>query len=392
MANGFNATERPTLRFGEDGHFSVMQISDVQDTGGLHPRSVELLTAALDREKPDFVILTGDQIKGYGMELKFASPAKRIEIIRQTLDELLELFDERNIPFSFVFGNHDHDAPMAPQEQVEYYQRDPLCLAQDSPEGVPGYANHVIPVMDAKGEKAELLFYLLDSHGPKGLGYSPLEAGQVDWYRQQRDEWAEKSGGPVPSMLYMHVPVEEIIELYRAVPKMPGALEGFGSHSGQFYILDKSKVAPGSYMGELPSSPDENAGLFDAALERGEMLGMFFGHDHKNGFHGDVRGITLGYAPGAGYSTYGPGRKRGVRMFRFDEKDLHNAQTYVVTDEQILGEENDLDWKVKVLMDMQPSSFGGLKPMFRKMSIVGSLAAVSTAALVVSSKIKPKKK
>ncbi len=383
--------ERPTLRFHENGRFSVMQISDIQDSNGLHSRTVEMLNAVLDKEKPDFVVLTGDQIMGYSLALKFAKDEERRQMITKTIDQLLEPLSARGIPFSFNFGNHDHDAPMEPQAQVRYYQENPLCLAQESPEGVPGYANHVIPVQSSKADKAALLVYMLDSHGPAGLGYSPLDPAQVDWYRAQRDDYAEKNGGYVPSMLYMHVPVEEILELYKEVPRSPGALEGFRNHAGKFYKLDRDKVVRGSFMGELPSSPDVNAGLFDAALEKGEMLGMFFGHDHKNGFSGNVRGIDLGYSPGAGYSSYGPGRKRGVRMFRFDENDMKNYETYLVTDEMILPPDYDLDMRTKVLIDMQPSSFGSLRPYLRQVSLVASLAAASAIALGISKKINPKK-
>jgi len=350
------------LRFGADGKFAVMQISDIQECGALHPRGLRLIEAALDIERPDIVVFTGDQLMGYSPRLKFAGPAKRMALITRTIDDITAPLEKRGIPFTVAFGNHDHDAPIPGDEQLRLYRRSALCLAQDSPAGVPGCANHVLPVLDSKGGRAALLLYMLDTHGPAGLGYTPLDAAQVDWYRQTRDAYAEN--GYVPSVLFQHVPVEEIIELYREVPRSKGALEGYRNYRGKHFVLDDSRAV--GFMGELPSSPDANAGLFEAAREKGELLGMFFGHDHSNGFHGDVRGITLGYAPGAGYRTYGPGRKRGVRVLRFDERNIRAFETYVATDEALLGPAEPLDWRTKILMDMQPSSFGEVQNKLRR--------------------------
>jgi len=352
------------LQFKENGKFTVMQVSDIQECGGIHPRGMRMLAAALDREKPDVVVFTGDQLKGYSPALLLGNPQKRREMITRTIADLLAPLEVRGIPFTLTFGNHDHDVPMPGEEQTAYYRRSPLCLAQDSPEGVPGFANHVLPVLDSKGEKVALLLYMLDSHGNKGLGCTPLAPAQVEWYRQTREEYAGKNGGCVPSMLFQHVPVEEINELYREVPRGKGALEGFRKYAGRYFMLDESKAV--GFMGELPSSPDANAGLFGAAQEKGEMLGMFFGHDHRNGFHGDVRGITLGYTPSAGYRSYGPGRSRGVRVVRFDENDLRAFETCIATDESLFGPEEKLPPQTRFLMDTQPSSFGEAQNLLRR--------------------------
>ena len=374
--------EGPALRFNAQGKFTVMQISDIQECGALHPRGLRLLEAALDREKPDLVVFTGDQVKGYSPALRLAPPERRRALIARTIRGITAPLEARGIPFTFTFGNHDHDAPLPGDEQVRLYQSGALCLAQESPAGVPGFANHALPVLDSQGEKAALLLYMLDSHGPSGTGYTPLCPEQVDWYRQTREAYAEKTGGYVPSMLFQHVPVEEVIELYRESPRGKGALEGFRNYSGKHFRLDESRAE--GFMGELPSSPDANAGLFGAALEKGEMLGMFFGHDHKNGFHGDVRGITLGYAPGAGYRTYGPGRKRGVRVFRFDEKRMRDFITYIVTDEALFGPEEALSLHTKIFMDNQPSSFGSVHNKLRRAAPAMAAAAAGTAAMLTA--------
>lgn len=376
---------QPNIHFRPDGTWKLMQISDVQDLRGIRPRTRALLCAALDRERPDFVVLTGDQLTGNGRKLWFAGPQEKAARIRRTIRELLALLEARGIPFTFMLGNHDHGTPMAGDEQAACYMESPLCYARESPAGVPGYANHVVPVYakDGGGVPA-LLIYCQDSHTGMGMGYAPLDPAQVRWYRDTRDAWAEKNHGrPIPSLLFQHIPVEEIIGLYKEEPKRTKlTLEGYGNYKGKFFVLDEAAAA--GFMGELPSSPDTNAGLFEAARERGEMLGMFFGHDHNNGFHGKVRGITLGYAPSAGYSAYGPGRRRGVRVFCFDERSPGAFQTYVVTDEALLGDSG-LPPGVR-LMDLTPSSFGDAKNKLRRAALPLLLALLGIVGAVVGVK------
>ena len=78
-----------------------------------------------------------------------------------------------------------------------------------------------------------------------------------------------------------------------------------------------------------------NSGLFTAALERGDVRGMFVGHDHINSYVGNYHGIYLGYAANVGYQTYGLGggnndRLRGVRMFELDIDNLGEFETRMV--------------------------------------------------------------
>lgn len=68
-----------------------------------------------------------------------------------------------------------------------------------------------------------------------------------------------------------------------------------------------------------PADPQINSGEFDAFKEKGEVLGVYFGHDHNNSFNGKVDGIDLGYTQGAGFHVYGPGKDRGVRVIELNK-------------------------------------------------------------------------
>lgn len=53
------------MRMNKDGLFKIMQITDMQEIPKVSPDTMALLDAAIEDEKPDLVVYTGDQIKGY---------------------------------------------------------------------------------------------------------------------------------------------------------------------------------------------------------------------------------------------------------------------------------------------------------------------------------------
>ena len=58
------------MKFNKDGKFKIMQITDIQEIYNVSNDTLKLLEAAVEKEKPDLVIYTGDQIKGYGVTYK----------------------------------------------------------------------------------------------------------------------------------------------------------------------------------------------------------------------------------------------------------------------------------------------------------------------------------
>ena len=136
--------------------------------------------------------------------------------------------------------------------------------------------------------------------------------------------------------MFQHIPLPEYYDaLVRVEKGTKGAVEAFYGHSGEYYILPDEATARGDFMHESPAAPDESTGELDALLEKGDVLGIYVGHDHINSFSLQHRGITLGYTQGCGFHTYGPGSKRGVRIFTLDENDLSTFETRTVTMEDL---------------------------------------------------------
>ncbi len=70
-------------------------------------------------------------------------------------------------------------------------------------------------------------------------------------------------------------------------------------------MLNKDKVNSEGFMKESPADPMENSGEFEAMTEKGDVKGIYFGHDHINSFNGKVNGVDLGYTQGAGFTARG---------------------------------------------------------------------------------------
>lgn len=100
----------------EDGKFKIVQISDTHMVTGVgvckdaidahgrnlseseaDPRTVDFMGRILDVEKPDLVVLTGDQLH------------HDIPDSQSALFKVLAPIIERSIPFAAVFGNHDSE-------------------------------------------------------------------------------------------------------------------------------------------------------------------------------------------------------------------------------------------------------------------------------------------
>ena len=54
-----------TLRFHDDGTFRVLQMADIQDGPEVNRDTIRMIEAAINEAKPDLVVFTGDQIRGY---------------------------------------------------------------------------------------------------------------------------------------------------------------------------------------------------------------------------------------------------------------------------------------------------------------------------------------
>lgn len=312
------------LRFNKDGKLKIMQISDTQDIDIPREATIMFMEKALDAEKPDLVVFTGDQLAGDKIETA--------EGVYAGIKAILQPVVDRGIPFTVVFGNHDTDegCPVSRDEQLAYYQTLPGCLAYDADPELYGSGTHNLPIYDSKGNDIKFNLWLFDSndYDRENGGYDYVHQDQIDWYVKTSKELEKKAGHPVPSIAFQHIIVPEVAELLVDSP-FKGETAITKKLNGQNKLL---MLKPGKASGillEFPCPSNTNSGQFAAWKSRGDVIAASFGHDHINTFIGNVDGIDLVMCPGVTFQSYGRYITRAVRIFELDENDPWSYDTHL---------------------------------------------------------------
>ncbi len=366
------------LKF-RNGKFRIMQIADTQESAKVAIDTIRFISAAIEKEKPDLIIFTGDQIKGYSSSFQ---GSKGADNVKRVIKELLAPIEMRGIPFTMTFGNHDGDSALSNSEQFEIYKESPMFVYADGARD-DDKATFCLEVKNNSGEVKRLI-YLFDSHAKAGDGgYSAVLPYQLDWYRNVRDSYTNS----LPSIAFQHIPTPEYFDVIKKVKRFShGCVRAYGNHKNEWYALDPHNCTLRDFMGESPAAPFSNSGEIDAFLEKKEVEGLFVGHDHNNSFVADYKGIKLGYTQGCGFNVYGPGYKRGFRILDLDENG--GFETKTVTFEEIF-EKNDVTNKAKfALYSYAPSSVSAVVTFVKEAAVVA--LGVGTAAFIIKKLIKKK--
>lgn len=313
------------LRFHDDGTFTVVQFNDTQDGPRTDRRTIELECAVLDDVHPDLVIINGDVIDG--------RPSSALEV-RQAFNNVVLPMEERGIAWAVTFGNHDEDSAedtgLYEQDFLEFVGRYPHNVNTSGADGVTGSGNQVLTIGTSQGSddagKDAFAVWLLDSgrYAPETIqgqdfeGYPSwdwVRPDQVQWYTRTSQELERRNGGVVRSLAFQHIALWEHRFMW------------FASVDSRTDADHERAIRKHTVVGERNEAEctgPMNGGLFAAMLERGDVRGLYVGHDHTNTYDGDYYGIRLGYAPGTGFGTYGldgaeRNRLRGARVFHLDE-------------------------------------------------------------------------
>ncbi len=345
--NNFN------LKFNSNGKFKIMQISDIQDSLNVSKDTMKFINAALDEAKPDLVIFTGDQLKGYSSAFRGSQGEKNVKTV---IDAIVEPLSKRNVPFAVAFGNHDLQCKLSTEKQLELYKNHNNFVSKCTTE-VPGVSNCILPILSSDEKEIAFNIYIIDSHGSKGSGYETVSIEQIEWYRKERERLKEENNGKyVASFMFQHIPFEEMYYAFDEFnKKTKGALRAYRKRKGKYYALKKDFVNEQSFFGELPAVPDDNNGQFEAISEKGDIVGIFFGHDHKNCFIANYKGVDMGYCPGVGFAAYGPRFNRGIRVFELNENQPKKYTSHMLFYKDLIG--TGVEKRLKqYLIDKSPSS------------------------------------
>lgn len=310
------------LQYNADGKFRIMQISDMQDFFIMRPVTKKLLRAELDANPVDLIVLTGDNISSTSLTMLSA---------RSAIHQFMSIFEEYGIPVVMTFGNHDDENTLATKAyQVSIYEKYDCfigCAGEDL--GDTNLATYFVPIYSSKNKNNMVSnIWMIDSGTynteTESGGYAATTKAQIEWYKTKSAELEEAYGRKIPSLMFQHIIVPEIWDaLEECEPGTPGSI----GHDGKSLKLPEGTVG---VLGEGPCPPNYNNGQFDAVLERGDVMAMFFGHDHTNSFELTYRGVGLYNTPGIGFNSYN-GENVGVRIITLDENDPWSFETEVVS-------------------------------------------------------------
>lgn len=455
------------LQFHLSGKFRVLQVADIQEGPTVSADTIRLLAAACDEARPDLVIFTGNQIKGYDSAFSATFRARRwrraweaavrpdpeaLERTRALVSgqaaQFLAPLIERGIPFAVTYGNHDFQCGLSTAELDRIYREFPGCLNPDpdqaagsdgpadgtaaggtvarstmagglSPVPVPasgmgrqrayayGPGTFALPVWDVPdddplqhgvrvtrgiyeeqrgrldgarpGEDAAIrssrvdrpvlgLVCLDSGDYARGGGYGAPEPGALRWLARVPGALGVKS------LVFQHFALPQMYGLLRHAPATSaGAIQGYGPHAQETFVLDESKVLPGSVLGEGISGPAHDAGEWQiltrpvpgivafagdgsdealtatmAAADKeaaktarngvNGFIGVLSGHDHRNGFAGLQGGLLLAATPTSGFGSYGPpASRRAIRLVEFDARHPWHPRTKLLTFGDLVG-------------------------------------------------------
>lgn len=319
--------------FRSDGTFRIMQFADIQDVAPVSPGSLALMAAALDAERPDLVVLTGDQIKGYAPAFRHKSPQKLERLTRHTIEQMCAPMVSRGIPFVVTYGNHDRQCGLDNAAQEAIYRAQPGCLNENAwAELCPGTLCLPVLASDENSDEARLAIWLADSGaGASGGGYEAFPAETLDWLTVTADRLATEENHPVPGILFQHIPLPQVYDCLRPARENEKGVPGYRTHyTPRLKLVCDEHYLESGTLREPVCCPDMDSGEFDALSQQGSVFGVFFGHDHKNTLVTHYRGMRLGYAPTAGFGSYGPSVERATRVFTFTENDPASFETHLL--------------------------------------------------------------
>ncbi|KAL1984087.1 hypothetical protein VTN96DRAFT_9587 [Rasamsonia emersonii] len=308
--------KKPVPRINENGRFKIMQAADLHLSTGLgkcrdpvpeelvpgqgcdaDPRTLDFVERLLDEEKPDLVVLTGDQVNG---ETARDAQSALFKFVKPLVD--------RKIPYAAIFGNHDDEGNLSREELMAIMEELPYSLSSAGPEEVDGVGNYIVEVLgQSSSTHSALTLYLLDTHSyspdeRQFRGYDWLKPSQIRWFKNKAQSLRKKHEQYTHmhmNMAFIHIPLPE----YR--------------NSDNYWRGNWS---------EAPTAPGFNSGFKDALVEE-NVLFVSCGHDHVNDYcmlEKDDKGkpnLWMCYGGAAGFGGYG-GYGGYVRRMRFFELDM----------------------------------------------------------------------
>ncbi len=277
-----------------DRTIKILQLTDqhlMYGFGANDEATLDLIETLASKDDYDLIVLTGDQ-----------TMAPMTMRIYRTLINHMESLE---IPWTFIFGNHDNDFCSYEQLIETVLDMETTYLKfKVGPELIDGgYGNFKIDFMYQGNPIYHA--YFLDSKNEEEVyteaqgEYGYLSSAQVAWYE------AYVQADTNESVVFMHIPLRQFMLAAETDPSFEG-------------IFNEDKVY----------AQGQDTGFFDAMVTYGLSKGVFVGHDHLNDFSFVLNDIMLAYGRNSGYSAYGNLAKGGRHI---EISDTGALTSYIVT-------------------------------------------------------------
>eukprot|EP01132_Coremiostelium_polycephalum_P005825 gene5825-7249_t len=226
-------------------------------------------------------------------------------IYNSSWDRLTLPMRKKYIPWAIIFGNHDGEGLMNSFEISSMDQEYELSYTRHGPNTISGESNYVLEIFSSSNStdgQIGALIYMFDSD-TKGCGengsWGCIQPDQVQWYREQSQMYNHTQ-----SVAFVHVPPIEVIDLWNNYQ----VWGDFGDSGSCCFYTDFSKFV-------------------DTMVEIGDIKGLYFGHDHRNDYHGNYHGIDMGYGRKSGFGSYSSKYPEGARVIELTELSAFNESS-----------------------------------------------------------------
>lgn len=204
------------LKFNSSGKFKILTLSDIQETLNYDKRTLEGINRIIKTEKPDLVILVGDNCDG--------TVLKTEDELRKYLDIFSEPMESRKILWAHIFGNHDHNIELDDIRKTKIYEEYKYCISKHT-ENIYGTTNFVLPIKYSNKNEIAFNIWGIDSNNlivnsnitiDKNMNlmkkpsmscrWDIVHFEQLMWYWNSSKQIEKYCNKKVNGILFMHIP------------------------------------------------------------------------------------------------------------------------------------------------------------------------------------------
>ena len=265
----------------------------------------------VERVKPDLITITGDFCL-----------AGQYESYR-CFAEFLNSFD---IPFTFVWGNHDNQSTDdVIEKQADIFISYKNCLFEKGDKEL-GSGNYVLAIQDEKTKKIVQGLIFMDTHdreeyvsesGEMYKDWARLNNKQLKWYKKQVEKLKEQ--GCTETSLFIHIPIYAYRQALNENAKKETIDKIYDwnktikydwwvcNRVNPLYKKGYCNIWNGSSNGELNEelgATPQDDGVFKIIKEENSTKNIFVGHNHMNAFTMNYQGVNLHYCLKTGTGCY----------------------------------------------------------------------------------------